>query len=129
MQHLIALLSRPLNQFISVVLLSLIFILIWQPTTNDTFWIISGAFYASFILVNFIFFFFSTNKWRYFGYSMLSSLLYIFTASIAHQILLYFLPLKGSGESAMIFLIILYHPVILLTVLFIYWVKGMIMKK
>ncbi|ELR69374.1 hypothetical protein C900_05064 [Fulvivirga imtechensis AK7] len=36
------------------------------------------------------------------------------------------LKLKGSGESGMIFLVIIYHPFLLLLVVFLKWVYGKI---
>jgi cation transporter-like permease len=78
--------------------------------------------YIAFILTNAVFLLFEDSTWTYFFISLASSLLYILVAGSLVSLLIRVLKIRGSGESAMIFVSIIYHPVILLLMIFVKWI-------
>jgi hypothetical protein len=110
---------KPFYQFGAVVLLNIVALLIARPGKADGAWVISGIAYAFFILLNAILIFWADTHWRYFFVSLACSLLYIGVASLVVPGYIKFFNVSGSGESGMIFLIIMYHPIVLLVSIFI----------
>lgn len=64
---------------------------------------------------------FFDNQWQYFLYAMGFSIAYILAIAIIMPILIKILKMEGSGESAMAFLFIIYHPVGLMVVMQAKW--------
>jgi hypothetical protein len=64
---------------------------------------------------------FDSSPWRYFFYSILFAVGYLFCIAITMQGVLKVLKLEGSGESAMAFLILIYQPFALLLVMIVKW--------
>ncbi len=115
------LLQKPFAQMLIFLCLTILSVLIINPQNIDKTWNIAGIVFIGFILVNSILICIATNSWSYFFYSILFSLLYLIIISILIPALIKLLKVEGSGESAMIFLFIIYHPVCLLIMLFLKW--------
>ncbi len=115
------LLQKPFVQMLLFLCLTILSVLIIKPKDCDKTWNIAGIVFIGFILVNSILICIATNSWSYFFYSILFSLLYLIIISILIPALINLLEVEGSGESAMIFLFIIYHPVCLLLMLFLKW--------
>ena len=81
----------------------------------------AGVIYALFILVNSIVVFLSPDTWSYFFISLLFSIIYIVVVSLLCSSYIKLTKVQGSGESAMVFLVIIYHPVALLLMIAIKW--------
>jgi hypothetical protein len=121
-------LYKPLWQAVVVIFANLIVLVAARPSQSESMWIIAGACYSFFIIANSVLIWKSTKPWGYFFYSLVVSVAYVLTAwaitsafgSIAHT--------KGSNESSMIFLIIMYHPLALLIVMFIKWLITRLIK-
>jgi cation transporter-like permease len=85
-------------------------------------WNVAGLLYVGFIFANAVFILFDDHIWTYFFVSLAYSLVYIVVAGIIVSLLIHALKVKGSGESAMIFVSILYHPVVLLLMILLKWI-------
>lgn len=98
----------------------LLFVII-RPAQLDRLWVIAGVLYLVFILINAISIWFADHVWSYFFYSLLISVLFLFVANGLVNLYSKLWQLEGSGESSMIFLVIIYHPVLLLAVMLVRW--------
>ena len=87
---------------------------------------ITGVVYAVFILTNSILIFFGQNIWSYFFTSLLFSLIYVVVIALLSSLFMSMAKVEGSGESAMMFLIIFYHPFALLLVMGVKWIVSKI---
>ena len=114
-------LSRPFLQVIAFTLLSLAIIPLGRPKDANAVYSIAGIIYGVFILANSVIVAFVPRVWPYFFLSMLSSAFYLLVIAIIIPSYISVAKIKGSGESAMIFLLILYHPFALLLVIFLKW--------
>jgi hypothetical protein len=115
------LLQKPFVQMATFVLLTIPAVFIIGPKNADHVWTIAGFIYIGFIFVNSILICTVSNSWNYFFFSLGFSVLYLVSVSIIITTLIKLLKIEGSGESAMTFLFIIYHPVFLLFVLFLKW--------
>lgn len=115
------LLQRPFVQASAGVVLSLLAVFIIRPKTADKTWLIAGLLFIGFMLVNSAFMIMAPHPWIYFFSSLGCSALYLLAIGIVLPALVKILNIEGSGESAMVFIFILYHPVGLLLVLFLKW--------
>ena len=104
----------PLYQLLASLGLNIVLLLLVRPSSNDTTWSIAGICYALFILGNTLFIFHLDKVWVYFFISLAFSVLYLFVAPIVTSAYQSLRHVTGSGESSMIFLIIMYHPFALL---------------
>jgi len=84
-------------------------------------WLIAAYTFALFLIVNAGLLWFADSPWRYFFYSIGFAVGYLLLIAIIMRGLLRVLHLKGSGESAMAFLIVIYQPVALLLVMVVKW--------
>jgi len=116
------LIQRPIFQVLLFLLLTIASIFIIGPKSADKTWIIAGLFFIAFILLNSVMIFIVPNNWSYFFYSIGLSILYLICISFIIPATIKLLKIEGSGESAMVFLFIIYHPVFLLCMLFLKWV-------
>ena len=73
------------------------------------------------MLLNAILAFFADDIWSYFFISLGISILYLCVTALTANILLKVLKLSGSQESAMIFMVVIFHPVALLLSIFLKW--------
>lgn len=114
--------GKPIYQGLLFILLSIMATLIANPKKADTIWVIGGLVYCFFILANAVLAFFTTNTWHYFFISLGVSLLYLVVIAIVVNIFTNVYRLKGTEESAMIFLVIIFHPLVLLLSIFLKWI-------
>lgn len=114
--------GKPFIQILFFIFLSVIIIVFSRPKDANAVYTIAGIVYIVFILVNSFYVFFIPNMWTYFFYSMLFSLLYLLIISIILPGYINLAKIAGSGESGMIFLVIMYHPLAVLFVIFLKWI-------
>jgi len=100
----------------------LIALIVFDPETADRAYTIGGVSYAVLIATNCLIMMWAQNRWGYFGWSLLASLCFILISGLAIEFAVEVNNLTGSGESGMIFLIVIYHPLLLLTMIFGKWV-------
>lgn len=117
MPTVLSLLHKPWYQAAACLLLTAAFMPAIRPEKLDSLWTIAGLAYLLFLLSNAIGQWFANRSWGYFGFSLLCSVLYLFAARFLVQICAGLLGSKGSGESGMIFLVIMFHPPLLLLTL------------
>ena len=122
----IHLVRQPLYQLAFFLLLTLLLIPFIGMKSSNAAWNVAGVLYIGFIFINALCSWFEESMWTYFFISIGYSLLYILLAGILVSLLVSALKISGSGESAMIFMFIIYHPVILLFVILLKWIIGSI---
>jgi hypothetical protein len=116
------LLRQPLYQAGFFLLLTVVLIPFLRAKGPNAIWNVAGVLYIGFIFANAIFFWFEDGTWSYFFISLAYSVLYLLLAGGLVSSLINALKIDGSGESAMVFLFIIYHPVILLFVILLRWI-------
>ena len=116
------LIQKPAYQVLLFLLLTPILIFVIRPKSADTAWVIAAILYGLFLIVNAGLLWFDDSPWRYFFYSIGFALAYVLLIAIIMPGVLSVLKLKGSGESAMAFLILIYQPVALLLVMSAKWI-------
>lgn len=114
-------LQKPWYQAGRLLALTVLLYILLRPKQQDSLWLIAGLGYALFILINSLASWFSDSGWSYALLSLLMSVLYLAAAAAIVTLFTSLLQAKGSGESAMIFLIIIYHPVALALVKLSQW--------
>jgi hypothetical protein len=112
---------KPMYQAIACVLVLLILYVIFRPNDEERVWVLAGVTYLLFILLNAVMLWFVPAHWTYFFMSLLISVAYLFVANLIVTGYTSSFNVKGSGESSMIFLVIIYHPFVLLLVIFAKW--------
>ena len=113
MNLLKALIEAPWYQipiFLSLTILLLTFL---RTSNANSVWTITGGIYAVFILTNSFLVWGTESPWIYLGISILCSFGYLLLAGWVASVCIKWRKMNGSGESAMLFLIIIYHPVLL----------------
>jgi hypothetical protein len=116
------LIQKPLYQALLFLVLTPILIFVIQPKNVDSAWLITVCAFVLFLIVNAALLWFNDSPWRYFFYSIGFAVVYILIIAIMMQGLLKILQLKGSGESAMAFLLLIYQPFALLLVMVVKWI-------
>lgn len=116
------LIQKPACQALLFLLFTPIVILVLQPKTADRAWVIAAYIFAVFLIVNAGLLWLDDRPWRYFFYSVGMALAYLLLIAIIMHGLLWVLKLKSSEESAMAFLIVIYHPFALLLVILAKWI-------
>ncbi|MEP2669305.1 MAG: hypothetical protein ABJH04_09945 [Cyclobacteriaceae bacterium] len=124
---LLTALHKPIYQALLFLLISIPLILLSSPKNANGAWLIAGYCYLGFIVMNIVLQWFSHHQWHYFFHSIGFSVAYILAIAVIMPIMIKLIKLEGSGESAMAFLFIIYHPVGLLIVMFAKWVYFKIM--
>ena len=123
---IVDLLRQPLYQFLLCLFVTILLLPFLRKRSPDAIWSAAGTCYIGFIFINAVGFLFEDHLWRYFFTSMGFSLLHILISGILVSALIGVLKQKGSGESAMIFLTVIYHPAILLFIMLIKWIIGLL---
>jgi len=123
-ETIIELLQKPYIQALLFILLTILSIVIIAPKNADKTWSIAGFVFIGFMLLNSVLICTVSNSWTYFFYSLGFSVLYLLSIAIIIPSLIKLLKIEGSGESAMIFIWIIYHPILLLVVLSLKWTYG-----
>ena len=114
--------QKPAYQALLFLLLTPILILVIQPKSADMAWVIAAYIFVLFLIVNAGLLWFDDSPWRYFFYSIGFAVGYLLFIAIIMAGLLRVLQLKGSEESAMAFLILIYQPFALLLVMLAKWI-------
>ncbi len=114
-------LQKPFHQLLLFIPITLVCFLVTRQVKVDSAWTLAGLVYACFILVNSIFICFAEKPWYYFLISLGVSVLYIIIIGILLPFLIKLMKMEGTGESGMIFLIIIYHPLALVLAIFLKW--------
>jgi len=118
------LIKKPAFQALLFFLLTPIAILTFQPRDADKAWLIAGYMFILFLIINAGLLWFDNSPWRYFFHSISFALAYLLLIAIIMPGLLKVLHLKGSGESAMAFLVMIYQPPALLLVMLAKWIAA-----
>ena len=113
---------NPAYQALLFLLITPILIFAIRPKTTDAAWSIAAYAFALFLIVNAGLLWFDNSPWRYFFYSIGVAVGYLLIIAIFMPGLLRVLRLKGSEESAMAFLVLIYQPFALLLVMLSKWV-------
>lgn len=114
--------QKPAYQALLFLALTPLLILVSRPRSTDKAWVIAGSVFVLFLIVNAALLWFADSPWRYFFYSIGFAIGYILIIAILMPGLLRVLKLEGSGESAMIFLILIYQPFAMLLVMLVKWI-------
>ena len=114
--------QKPAYQALLFLVLTPILIFVIQPKSADTAWLIAAYTFGLFLILNSVLLWFDDHPWRYFFYSMGFAVVYLLFIAIIMPGLLRVLQLKGSGEGAMAFLILIYQPFALLLVMLVKWI-------
>ncbi|MFZ6009090.1 MAG: hypothetical protein ACOYXT_01985 [Bacteroidota bacterium] len=113
--------QKPFGQLVSFLSLTLAILIIFRPKNADTVWTMAGLLYVGFIIANTIFMWKAENTWTYFFISVGFSILYILVVAGTTSIYEKLVDMEGSGESGMIFLVVIYHPFTLLITILARW--------
>lgn len=111
---------KPYAQALAGLLFTMAVLLI-RPGNANSLYTRAGVIYVLFILANSVILFFVENNASYFFISLLCSVVYLIAVSLLCSMFIRLLRAQGSGESAMVFLVIIYHPVALLLVTLAKW--------
>ncbi|HCM75101.1 MAG TPA: hypothetical protein DIS90_01870 [Cytophagales bacterium] len=114
--------QKPIFQALIFFILTTPFVLVLSPTDADEAWLIAGYCFYGFLLINTVVLWFVDEAWRYFFHSVTFAFIYVILISFLMPILILKMDLRGSGESAMVFLFIIYHPAALLVVMLARWI-------
>jgi hypothetical protein len=115
------LLQRPFVQFLIFIPLTILTVFAFGSKNTESTWTVAGFVFIGFMVLNSVAIDFVPHQWRYFFYSLGISLLYLASIAIVIPLLQKIMKTEGSGESAMIFIFIIYHPVCLLVMMFLKW--------
>ena len=113
--------QKPWWQLVTFIVLTLLVLLALRTRSAETLWTTAGAIYVLFLLTNSVLIWKADHTWTYFFVSVGLSILYILLISGITSAYEAMIDLQGSGESGMIFLVVIYHPVALLAVITIKW--------
>jgi 4-amino-4-deoxy-L-arabinose transferase-like glycosyltransferase len=92
-----------------------------RPPSQDAAWIRSGVAYLAFMAANVLLALGRDPSWRYFLLSLAGSLLWLALAPLVVALGRLRWRYKGSGESAMVFLAVIYHPPLLGVAFLVRW--------
>ena len=115
-------LSRPHVHVLIFLAISLAVFFVLRPKDANSLYSMAGVVYAVFILANSILIFYAPNTWSYFFTSLLFSLVYLLAIALMTSMYIHLAKVEGSGESAMVFLVVMYHPLALLFMIFLKWI-------
>jgi bacteriorhodopsin len=114
--------QKPAYQALLFLILTPILILVLQPKSAEAAWGIAAYTFVAFMIVNAGLSWFEDSPWRYFFYSVGFALVYILCIALVMAALVKVLRLKGSEESGMAFLVVIYQPFALLIVMLAKWI-------
>lgn len=128
MAFIYELFQKPGIQLLFFILLTIVVVLVIKPENSDKAWSIAGYIYLSYMLINTILICTVPDHWNYFFYSLGFSVLYLLCISPLVPALIKILKIEGPEDNAMMFIYILYHPVLLLFALLLKWAYHMLSK-
>ena len=114
--------QNPAYQALLFLLLTVVLVFVIRPGSADAAWVVAVNTFIFFMIVNAGLLWFEESPWRYFFYSIGCGVGYVLFIAIIMAGLLKVLQLKGSEESAMAFLILIYQPFALLLVIAAKWI-------
>jgi len=114
--------QKPAYQALLFLLVTPILILVIRPKSADAAWVIAAYIFMAFIIVNAGLLWFANSGWRYFFYSVGVAVIYLLLIPVIMAALLKVFRLKGSEESSMAFLVVIYQPFALLLVMLAKWI-------
>jgi len=117
-------LSAPYTHAVVFLLITAVLFVLARPGNANALYTSAGVVYAVFILVNSIMIYYAESIWTYFFTSLLFSIVYLVAVELICSTYVRIAKVAGSGESAMVFLIIIYHPIVMLIVLLVKWIIG-----
>lgn len=118
--------QKPAYQALLCLLFTPVLLFIIKPKSTDKAWAMAACIFILFLAVNTALLWFDPNPWCYFFYSIGVSLGYLLCISVIMPFILRALKLKSPEESAMAFLIIIYHPFALLLIMLMKWIVRVI---
>jgi hypothetical protein len=116
------LLQNPAYQALLFLLFTPILIFLIRPKSAETAWTVAACAFGLFLIVNAGLLWLDDSPWRYFFYSIGVAVGYLVFIPIIIPGVLRVLKLKGSEESSMAFLILIYQPFALLFVMLVKWI-------
>jgi hypothetical protein len=119
---LFQLIHKPICQGSLFLILTVLIACIARPQSADRLWVISGLLYGCFIVTNAVVAFFVMDTWPYFFISLGVSFLYLLVIAVTVKMFMHVFHLEGSEESAMVFMIVIFHPLALLLAIFLKWI-------
>ena len=122
-------LSKPLYLTFAFFLLTVLSLLIFGKDQAESLWNIGGIVFGCYIIFSSILILFKDSGWGYFFSILGYSILYLIFTGILIQIIIQVKQIPGSNESAMVFLIILFHPILLLFLKLIKWLFSTLSQK
>ena len=120
--NMLLLVQKPPYQALLFLIITPVLILVFQPKSADAAWSIAAYTFGLFLIVNAGMLWFDDSPWRYFFYSIGCALVYLLIIALVMAGMLKVLKLKGSEESAMAFIILIYQPFALLLVMLVKWI-------
>jgi hypothetical protein len=119
------LIERPHLQSLAFLAFLIVVIIMIRPKTTDTLYSLAGVIYGLFIITNVVLYFFAETTWSYFFITVGASLLFLISGYYVATFLgKTIFRASGSGETSMVFLIVMYHPPLLLIAMLIRWIIG-----
>ena len=122
-------LSTPLYLTIGFFLLTILSLLIFGKDQAESLWNIGGIVFGCYIIFSAILILWVDTGWSYFFSILGYSLLYLVFTGILIQLIIQVRQIPGSNESAMVFLIIMFHPLLLLFFKFAKWLFSVLVQK
>ena len=116
--------SNPLVMAGATALLATAFLLLVRPEDHNGAWTRAGAAYLLFVLASTAGLFWSAAPGRYALTAIAGSVVWLVLAPLVAGLARVRWRLEGSGESAMIFLAVIYHPLLLGLALLLRWGAG-----
>jgi hypothetical protein len=120
--NMFVLIQKPAYQALLFLVLTPLLIIVIQPKSADRAWLMAANVFILFLIVNAVLLWFDDNPWRYFFYSIGFAVGYVLIIALIMAGLISMLKVKGSEESAMVFLILIYQPFALLIVMLVKWI-------
>ena len=117
-------LTKPYAHVVVFLVVTFVIFVLIRPREANALYTIGGVVYVLFILTNSGLIYFAPNTWTYFFLSLLFSVIYIVVFSFLSSMYIRLANVDGSRESGMIFLVIIYHPIALLLVVFVKWLVS-----
>lgn len=112
----------PLYQALFFIGLTIPAIIILTPPDSNGAWLIAGYCFFGYMMMNILMLWFAASAWRYFFHSICYSVAYLLIISIIMPIVVNQMHIEGSEGTAMVFLLVIYHPPGLLIVLLAKWI-------
>lgn len=118
------LLQKPAYQALFFLLLTPLLLVVTQIKSADKAWSLAVFVFFVFMISNASLLWWAASPWPYFFVSIGVAVAYVLLMGSVLPSLLEVLRIHGSGESAMAFLVVMYHPFLLLGVMVVKWMVS-----